>query len=207
MSRDLIATILDADDDTFDVELDYVVPGDVGELVRQARGARVWLDAAQDLWQERSPAAARALAEGGYSLRETATLLGLSHQRVDQILGSSVSKDPDREPSEVVAFEYNRSLKELLRVDSPYPSDVDVLLILRSRSASDRREGLWAIWSTLSSKWELSWSGARGHGDIRREFDRYRDLINASDRTRSTKTTYIQHADRFVRWLAGEVDV
>lgn len=29
-----------------------------------------------------------ALAEEGFSLRETATLLGLSHQRVDQILGS-----------------------------------------------------------------------------------------------------------------------
>lgn len=43
--------------------------------------------------------------------------------------------------------------------------------------------------------------------DIRREFKRYCDLINASDRTPSTKGTYIQHADRFVRWLAGEVDL
>jgi hypothetical protein len=42
---------------------------------------------------------------------------------------------------------------------------------------------------------------------IRSEFKRYCDLINASDRTPSTKGTYIQHADRFVRWLAGEVDV
>lgn len=43
--------------------------------------------------------------------------------------------------------------------------------------------------------------------DIRREFDRYCDLINASDRKPTTKATYIQHADRFVRWLAGEIDV
>ncbi|HLI43099.1 MAG TPA: hypothetical protein VKU92_01345 [Acidimicrobiales bacterium] len=41
--------------------------------------------------------------------------------------------------------------------------------------------------------------------DIKRAFQRYCDLINASDRTPSTKETYIQHADRFVRWLAGEV--
>jgi len=33
------------------------------------------------------------------------------------------------------------------------------------------------------------------------------ELINASDRKISTKFTYIQHADGFVRWLAGEVDL
>jgi hypothetical protein len=43
--------------------------------------------------------------------------------------------------------------------------------------------------------------------DIRREFDRYCRLINASDRKPTTKATYIQHADRFVRWLVGEIDV
>lgn len=43
--------------------------------------------------------------------------------------------------------------------------------------------------------------------DIRREFERYRELINASGRKPTTKATYIQHADRFVRWLAGEINV
>jgi hypothetical protein len=43
--------------------------------------------------------------------------------------------------------------------------------------------------------------------DIRRDFDRYCGLINNSDRKPTTKATYIQHADRFVRWLAGEVDL
>ncbi len=42
--------------------------------------------------------------------------------------------------------------------------------------------------------------------DIRTEFKHYCDLINASERTPSTKVTYIQHADRFVRWPAGEVE-
>jgi hypothetical protein len=88
MARDLIATVLDADEDGFDVKFEYLLPGESGDLVCQAKGARAWLDAAQTLWQERSATAARALAEEGYSLRETATLLGLSHQRVDQILGS-----------------------------------------------------------------------------------------------------------------------
>jgi hypothetical protein len=100
MARDLIATILDVGEDDFDVTFEYSLPGDSGDLVCQAKGARAWLDAAQALWQERSAAAARALTGEGYSLRETATLLGLSHQRVDQILGSR----PERRPSRAVVF-------------------------------------------------------------------------------------------------------
>ena len=100
MGRDLIATVLDADEDTFEVDFEYELPGESGELVGQAKDARAWLEAAQDLWHERSVVAARALAEQGYSLRETAALLGLSHQRVDQILTSR----SDRKPSSIVVF-------------------------------------------------------------------------------------------------------
>ena len=35
--------------------------------------------------------------------------------------------------------------------------------------------------------------------DIRREFARYSELVNGSDLAPSSKTTYLQHADRFVR--------
>jgi DNA-directed RNA polymerase specialized sigma24 family protein len=86
MCRDLIATILDDDADTFRVEADFVLPGGIGEIVDLARDARGRLTAAQELWQERAARATIALAREGYSLRETATLLSLSHQRVDQIL-------------------------------------------------------------------------------------------------------------------------
>ena len=101
MARDLIATVLDSDEDAFDLQFEYQLPGNSGDLVCQARGARAFLDAAQDLWQERSATAAMALAEEGYSLRETATLLGLSHQRVDQILGS---RHADRKQSNVIVI-------------------------------------------------------------------------------------------------------
>jgi hypothetical protein len=43
--------------------------------------------------------------------------------------------------------------------------------------------------------------------DIQREFARYSELVNASDLAPSSKTTYLQHADRFVRWLGGEVEI
>ena len=43
--------------------------------------------------------------------------------------------------------------------------------------------------------------------DLRLEFERYSQLVNAADLAPTTKTTYLVHADRFVRWLAGEVSI
>jgi hypothetical protein len=105
MARDLIATVLDTNEADFEVELQYILPDDLREIVWQAKGARAWLDAAQDLWHERSTAAARALTSGGYSLREAAILLGMSHQRVDQLLASQ--DDPGR--NRVLIFECKTS--------------------------------------------------------------------------------------------------
>lgn len=92
MARDLVATILDTEQSAFDVTVDYVLPEDAGDLVRQAKAARAWAGAARELSQDRSAVAARALTDRGYSLRETAALLGISHQRVDQLLGSVMER-------------------------------------------------------------------------------------------------------------------
>ncbi len=43
--------------------------------------------------------------------------------------------------------------------------------------------------------------------DLRRDFERYSELVNGADLAPTTKTTYLMHADRFVRWLAGEVQI
>jgi hypothetical protein len=93
MARDLIATILDVDEGSFETNVEYVLPDDIMDDLQQARGARGWLETAQRIWNERAAAAARALSEGGYSLRETAKLLGLSHQRVDQLLSTEVATE------------------------------------------------------------------------------------------------------------------
>ncbi|OLT25337.1 hypothetical protein BJF83_23135 [Nocardiopsis sp. CNR-923] len=44
-------------------------------------------------------------------------------------------------------------------------------------------------------------------GNIQSAFERYSEIVNASDLAPSTKTTYLVHADRFVRWLAGEIRI
>ena len=91
VGRDLIATILDADESEFDVEFDYFLPDSLAGKVRDAKQARNGLDAARCLWQDRSALAAKALADAGFSLRETAALMGLSYQRVDQLLGDNAA--------------------------------------------------------------------------------------------------------------------
>jgi len=93
-ARDLVATILDAGDDAFDIEIEYVLPAEVETLVCEAIGARTWLDAAQDLWREHSAVAVRALLDQGFSMRDMAQLLGLSDHGVDQIIRRDV--DPQR---------------------------------------------------------------------------------------------------------------
>ena len=119
MARDQIATILDAAEDDFEVDGGYTLPGNAGEHVHQARAARAWLEAAQNLWQEQSTAAARELADQGFSLRDTAALLGLSHQRVDQLLSSQTQ----REQSPFRVFYYTG---DALAEDFPDPASLDI---------------------------------------------------------------------------------
>jgi hypothetical protein len=142
MARDLIATILDADEDAFDVDLVFELPTDVNELVGQARGAREWADAAQELWQERSAVAARALAQKGYSLRETATLLGLSHQRVDQILGRDAARELSDASVWLIEVKSSANVTGSHQWESSLPRDIDALLVLRNQAVHDHRSAV-----------------------------------------------------------------
>lgn len=121
MARDLVATILDASESIFDIAVAYDLPDDVGEFVHQAKALRAWADQAKELWQVRSAAAARALADKGYSLREAAVLLGLSHQRVDQLLNASDS---------VMEREFAASLADYLTRATASPHGTDVIFVV-----------------------------------------------------------------------------
>jgi hypothetical protein len=83
--RDLVATILDVPEETFDLEVEYVLPRELDTVVCEAIGARTWLEAAHDLWREHSSVAVRALTAQGFSRRETAKLLGLTDERLDRL--------------------------------------------------------------------------------------------------------------------------
>jgi len=55
----------------------------------------------------------------------------------------------------------------------------------------------------MSSPQRDTWTLA----DLRRDYARYSQEVNAADLRPTTKSTYLSHADRFVRWLAGEVRI
>jgi len=84
--RDLIATILDVDDGTFDIEVEYLLPNELEPVVFEAISAQIWFEAAQDLWREASTVAARTLASHGFSQRDMGKLLGLEERRVAALL-------------------------------------------------------------------------------------------------------------------------
>lgn len=84
--RDLIATILDVDERTFDVEIEYLLPNDLEPIVFEAISAQIWFEAAQDLWREASTVAARTLASQGFSHRDTGKLLGLDDDLIAALL-------------------------------------------------------------------------------------------------------------------------
>jgi hypothetical protein len=88
--RDLVAMILDIDETTFNVEVEYVLPREVDTLVCEALGAQTWLDAARELFRERTAVAARALSDQGFSLRETSKLLGLSDRWLNSLMRGEI---------------------------------------------------------------------------------------------------------------------
>jgi len=84
--RDLIATLLDVNEETFDVDIEYLLPSELESIVFEAISARVWSEAAQDLWCETSIVAVRTLASHGFSHRDVGKLLGLAEHRVAALL-------------------------------------------------------------------------------------------------------------------------
>jgi hypothetical protein len=80
-ARDMVATILDLPDQSFELDLEYVLPPELDAVVCEAIGARTWLDAATELWHERSALAVHTLRCHGFTRREAAALLGLPDLR------------------------------------------------------------------------------------------------------------------------------
>lgn len=62
------------------------LPAEIRHVVRRGTTARERADRATREAQRAATDAARKLIDAGYSLRDAATLLGLSHQRVAQLL-------------------------------------------------------------------------------------------------------------------------
>jgi predicted RNase H-like HicB family nuclease len=90
MARDAIAMFERRKADSFAVEVSAVPPSGTTKVVTRARRAREEAEAAQSVASDATMAAAVALVRGGLTVRDAGMLLGLSHQRIAQVIRSRV---------------------------------------------------------------------------------------------------------------------
>jgi len=84
--REAAALWFQTDEDAIDLVPQPVLPKTTNRTIEQARQAREQARDADRLAVERTRKAAAALAKRGISMRDAASILGISHQRVHQLL-------------------------------------------------------------------------------------------------------------------------
>lgn len=85
--RDLLVAWLQVPADSFDVTIDPEVPREAAGPVKRARKLRGEVDRLQGEAADATREAATALVRSGLTVRDTGALLGLSYQRVGQLVG------------------------------------------------------------------------------------------------------------------------
>jgi len=85
--REALAVWLDRDPD--DLTIEDELPGDLAAIAGQAREARGQAESAAIDARQVTLAAARRLDDMGISRRDAAALLGVSHQRIQQLVDSA----------------------------------------------------------------------------------------------------------------------
>ena len=71
---------------TYQLDIHTSVPGQAGELAAKALGLRAEVEQLTSLVATTTSSAVVKLSESGFSMRDIGQLVGVSHQRVDQIL-------------------------------------------------------------------------------------------------------------------------
>ncbi len=95
--REAIALALDVSSDTFDVAVQIEMPGDLTGDVNIANAVASIADIAQESASVARRAVALKLQEQGFTVRDIGQVLGLSSQRISQLISGdvAVSKDPE----------------------------------------------------------------------------------------------------------------
>ncbi len=98
MARDAIAGVLDVARDSFEVSIVPVVPAAVRTVIDDATHARSQAVQAQDAATRLMREAAQRLIDEGLTVRDAGVLLGVSHQRIAQLLAGGL-REPWRSAS------------------------------------------------------------------------------------------------------------
>lgn len=95
MARDAIALLLDVSDQSFDVAVQPVLPQGIETDLDAANGARAVADSAgRDAKEAVRHVTRRLHDELGLTVRDVGTILGVSHQRAQQLLHDSAQRSP-----------------------------------------------------------------------------------------------------------------
>jgi hypothetical protein len=86
MARDLISIMTGAEADSFGLDVRIELPGDARSHLEFAGRFREEAKVAQSRAADEVRTAARALRDSGMPLRDIGTVLGVSHQRADQLV-------------------------------------------------------------------------------------------------------------------------
>jgi hypothetical protein len=87
MSRDAIAAVLDIEEDSFDVQVEAILEPEVHDLVKLVRRLRSDAERSQTAAAAEMTRAATMLVQSGLTVRDAGALLGVSHQRIAQLIG------------------------------------------------------------------------------------------------------------------------
>lgn len=85
MARDYIASVTDTPESSVTVDISLVLPAPVREHLETASRLRAEEAAARTGAAEASRAAARELKQAGLTMRDVGAVLGISHQRAQQL--------------------------------------------------------------------------------------------------------------------------
>jgi hypothetical protein len=87
-ARDVVALMLDAPEESFDLELAVKLDARMEHILDEARTARQQFESSQRIAQEKLRAAAEQFKDvAGLGVRDIGSLLNVSFQRISQILG------------------------------------------------------------------------------------------------------------------------
>lgn len=99
IARNLIGDLLEIDPETIQVSVDVVLPDNVTHAVEFAHDATTIEQAARAEAAKARSRAAIALIDAKMTMREAGQVLGVSHQRIKQL----VDRDPGIEPEDLIS--------------------------------------------------------------------------------------------------------
>lgn len=86
-AREAVALLKDVDEAAIEIELDIKLPPEIGDILAQLHARQEAAESAQRMAAEAQAKAATALVASGFTLRDAGEVLGLSFQRVGQLVG------------------------------------------------------------------------------------------------------------------------